>query len=125
MSDHTETVTTTPEVYGPAPEERGLMRKARRIAARLPFVRHAVAMWYALRDENTPMWARAILTAALAYFMLPTDMIPDVIAGLGFTDDAAVVMAALKAAREVLKPQHYEKADEKLRRERSTETRAD
>lgn len=119
MSDHTETVTATPEVYGPVPEERGLLRKARRVAARLPFVRHVVAMWYAMRDADTPMWARAILAAALAYFMLPTDLIPDVIAGLGFTDDAAVVMAAVRALREVLKPQHYEKADERLRGERT------
>jgi uncharacterized membrane protein YkvA (DUF1232 family) len=120
MSDHTETVTATPEVQEAGTDERGLVRKARRIAARLPFVRHVVAMWYALRDSETPMWARAILAGAVAYFVLPTDLIPDLLAGVGFTDDAAVVMAALKTVSSVLKPQHYEQADERLRRERES-----
>ena len=47
---------------------------------------------------------------AVAYFITPTDVIPDFIAGLGYTDDAAVLIAALKAIGSNLKPEHREQA---------------
>ncbi len=36
------------------------------------------------------MPVRATLFGALAYFILPIDVIPDILLGLGYTDDAAV-----------------------------------
>jgi len=44
--------------------------------------------------------------AALAYFVLPTDAIPDFIAGIGYTDDAAVFLAVLSIVGKHLKPRH-------------------
>ena len=38
---------------------------------------------------------KGVLFAALAYFVLPTDLLPDFIAGFGFTDDATVLATAL------------------------------
>ena len=58
--------------------------------------------------------SRAILFAALGYFILPADTIPDVIFGLGFTDDIAVLTAALAAVRAHLKPAHLAAAKEAL-----------
>ena len=49
------------------------------------------------RDPKTPARVKAILIGALAYFILPTDVITDVLLGLGFADDAAVFWAAWKA----------------------------
>jgi uncharacterized membrane protein YkvA (DUF1232 family) len=54
------------------------------------------------------------LLAALGYFILPTDAIPDVIFGLGFTDDIAVLTAALAAVRAHMKPAHRLAAREAL-----------
>src|ERR1043165_5926922 len=74
---------------------RGFWPKMRRVAAHVPFAGEALSLWYCARDEETPTTAKAMMLAALAYFVLPTDAIPDFIAGLGYTDDAAVLMAAL------------------------------
>jgi uncharacterized membrane protein YkvA (DUF1232 family) len=61
-----------------------------------------------------------MMLAALAYFVLPTDAVPDFIAGLGYTDDAAVFTAMLAIVGRHLKPRHSEaakRAIEKLRRD--------
>ena len=65
-----------------------------------------VAAYYCALDSNTPFRAKAILFAALGYFILPTDTIPDVIFGLGFTDDIAVLTAAIAAVRAHITPAH-------------------
>jgi len=38
-----------------------------------------------------------VLMGALAYFVVPADMVPDFLPWLGFTDDAAVLFAAIRA----------------------------
>ena len=43
---------------------------------------------------------------ALAYFVMPVDAIPDFIAGLGYTDDAAVFAALVAVLGRNLKPKH-------------------
>ena len=40
----------------------------------------------------------ATLAGAIAYFVLPVDVIPDVLAGIGYTDDMAVLTMAFKSA---------------------------
>jgi uncharacterized membrane protein YkvA (DUF1232 family) len=57
--------------------------------------------------------------AALAYFVLPADMIPDFIAGLGFTDDVTVLLAAVSTVRPHIGDDHRARAKSALRRERS------
>jgi uncharacterized membrane protein YkvA (DUF1232 family) len=98
---------------------RGFWPKITRVAAHVPFAGEALALWYCARDEETPLPAKGMMLAALAYFVMPVDAIPDVIAGLGYTDDAAVLMAALTLVGKHLKPRHREaaKADvERLRK---------
>jgi uncharacterized membrane protein YkvA (DUF1232 family) len=46
----------------------------------------------------------------LAYFVVPTDMIPDFIAWLGYTDDAAVLATAIRSVAGAIKDTHREKA---------------
>ena len=52
--------------------------------------------------------------AAVAYFVLPLDAIPDIVPLLGFTDDAAVVTAALAAVASHMRPEHRNRARETL-----------
>lgn len=92
-------------------DERKFVRRIRRVASKVPFARHAVAMWHSMQDERTPIAAKGLILGALAYFMLPTDLIPDFLAGLGFTDDAAVMIATLKTISSYLKPEHYREAE--------------
>lgn len=75
---------------------QGFVNKIKAVAKRIPFAEDAVAAWFCTRDPATPFKVRATLIGALAYFVLPIDAIPDIIAVLGFTDDAAVLLAALK-----------------------------
>ncbi len=95
---------------------RGFWPKLAKSAARIPFARDLVAVWYCARDPETPAAAKGVMLAALAYFVLPTDAIPDVLAGVGFTDDAAVIAAVLSMLGANLKPRHRLKARETLKR---------
>ena len=78
---------------------RNFWQKARRTLGRVPFTEDAVAAFYCASDSATPLPIRATLFGALAYFVLPFDAIPDFLLGLGFTDDAAILVAAFTAAR--------------------------
>jgi uncharacterized membrane protein YkvA (DUF1232 family) len=88
-----------------------LLKKA---AKSLPFAEDAVAAWHCARDPNTPARVRFILISALAYFVLPIDAVPDLLPILGFTDDAAVIAAAIATVASAMKPEHREKARETL-----------
>ncbi len=89
-------------------------RKARKAARHIPFMEEVVAAYYCALDKNTPLRAKGILLAALGYFILPADAIPDVIFGLGFTDDIAVLTAAITAVRAHITPAHRLAAREAL-----------
>ena len=95
---------------------RGFWPKLKKVAAKIPFASDALSLWYCVKDEETPLAAKGLIFAALAYFVLPTDAIPDVIVGLGFTDDAAVVAAVLAIIGRNLKPQHRQAAKEAMTR---------
>ncbi len=102
--------------------EQGIWRKLRETLGRIPFTEDAVAAYYCAVDRATPLTVKAILMGALAYFIMPVDVIPDFIAGLGYTDDAAVLIAALKAIRDHLLPEHRDKARKFLEKEPRDET---
>ncbi len=89
-------------------------RTARRAARHIPFMEDVVASYYCAFDKDTPLRAKGILLAALGYFVLPADTIPDVIVGLGFTDDLTVLTAAIAAVRAHLQPAHRLAARESL-----------
>lgn len=80
--------------------------KLKRVAGRLPFVDDLVAAYYCSMDANTPLKVRATLLGALAYFILPIDIVPDFIAGIGYGDDAAVLAAAISLVSAHIKPVH-------------------
>ncbi|MFL5296239.1 MAG: YkvA family protein [Phenylobacterium sp.] len=94
----------------------GFWPKIRRVAACVPFAGEALSLWYCARDEETPLSAKGMMLAALAYFVLPTDAIPDFIAGIGYTDDAAVLLATLNLVGRHLKPRHREAAKRDVER---------
>ncbi|QPC86004.1 DUF1232 domain-containing protein [Mesorhizobium sp. NBSH29] len=79
---------------------------AKRAARQVPFMEDVVASYYCALDHRTPLRVKGTLLAALAYFVMPVDAIPDFILGFGFTDDIAVLSAALAAIRTHLTPAH-------------------
>ncbi|MES5100836.1 YkvA family protein [Agrobacterium sp. BA1120] len=85
--------------------------KMKRVISKVPFARDAAAAYYCAMDRDTPFRAKGILLAALGYFILPFDAVPDIFAVVGFTDDIAVLTAALAMIRAHIKMEHYEAAD--------------
>jgi uncharacterized membrane protein YkvA (DUF1232 family) len=102
-----------PISYSP-PDERRFWQKLRRVVARLPFVEDLLAAYFCALDRNTPTYVRAVLLGAVAYFILPSDMIPDLLAPLGFSDDASVIAAAIAAVGSHLQPRHRDQARHRL-----------
>ena len=89
---------------------RGFWPKIRRVAAKVPFAGDALSVWFCAKDPTTPTTAKAMMMAGLAYFVLPTDAVPDFLAVVGFTDDAAVIAALLAIVGKNLKPRHKAEA---------------
>lgn len=97
-----------PEI-DPAAEERvrrGFWTTLRRAAGRIPFVDELVAAYYCALDKRTPMRVRAMLIAALAYFVLPIDAVPDLLLGIGFTDDLTVLLGVIGLVRAHIREEH-------------------
>lgn len=94
--------------------EQKFWDKLRRSLGRVPFAEDAVAAYYCATDPDTPLQVKAVLMGALAYFIVPTDMLPDFIALLGFTDDAAVLAAALRTVLPNVQERHRARARDAL-----------
>ena len=87
----------------------------RRVGRSVPFGEDILAAYFCARDPSTNPRVKGILLAAIAYFVLPIDIIPDVLPFLGFTDDAAVIAAAIAAVRPWITDLHREKARSALK----------
>lgn len=102
---------------------RGFWPKIRRVAASVPFAEDAVALWYCTLDKETSATIKAVLFAALAWFVAPKPFrirkLPVPIPGLDLADEAAVIAAALALARRSIKPRHREAARATLWRMRT------
>lgn len=90
--------------------ERGFWKKLLRLAGQIPFAEDLAAAYFCAVDPKTPTRVKGVLLAALAYFVIPTDFIPDFVAGLGFTDDAAVLATAIGLVSGHVKAHHHARA---------------
>jgi len=100
---------------------RRFWKKLKGLAARLPFAEDLIAAHYCAFDRQTPLHVKAVLVGALAYFVVPVDFIPDVLPIIGYSDDAAVLAAAIKLVSSHIKPDHREAARQTLARMRGEE----
>lgn len=94
--------------------QKGFWSTFRKAVKRLPFGEDVVAAYFCAFDPETPVKTKGVLLAALAYFVMPFDAVPDFIALVGFSDDLAVLAAAISAVRAQMKPEHYEMAKSAL-----------
>ncbi|CAH1529349.1 conserved hypothetical protein [Vibrio rotiferianus] len=99
-----------------APDEKTFWRKMKNSIKKAgeEIAVMGIKSWLAMADSNTSVRHKAILGGALAYFVLPTDMVPDVLAGVGFTDDMAALTLAANSVGNAITDEHEEQAREKL-----------
>ncbi|WP_421997014.1 YkvA family protein [Reyranella sp.] len=112
--------TTGPVFDDESRVRRDFWQKARRTLGKVPFTEDAVAAFYCATDSATPFAVRATLFGTLAYFIMPFDAIPDILLGLGYTDDAALMVAAFATARAHITDAHRARARAWLLKERGT-----
>jgi uncharacterized membrane protein YkvA (DUF1232 family) len=98
---------------------RAFWPKLKRVLAGVPFAEDLVAAYYCAFDRDTPWRVQIALVAALAYFILPFDVIPDMMPVLGFTDDAAVLATAIRMVAGHVTERHREAARRALARART------
>jgi uncharacterized membrane protein YkvA (DUF1232 family) len=94
---------------------RDFWAKLKRVGRQLPFVEDLLAAYYCATDPATPKRVKLILAGTLAYFVLPTDAVPDILPVLGFADDAAMLAAAIAQVAGAIKDVHRDKARATLR----------
>ena len=95
-------------------------RKLGAVFAQIPFAEDLLTAYYCAFDRATPSSVKVALLGALAYFVLPFDGIPDILPLIGFTDDAAVLAAALKLMTSHIRPEHRDAARDRLAAMRRT-----
>ena len=91
--------------------------KFKAFAGKIPFAEDVAAAYFCATDPKTPLKVRGTLYAALAYFILPLDTIPDFFAVVGMGDDMAVLTAAFALVSSHITEEHREKAREALNSE--------
>ena len=90
------------------------LRRFARVAGR-EVTEKALYLYYAVQDSTMPAWAKAVVYGSLGYFILPADAIPDVLPGVGFTDDLGALAAALAIVIAHITPEVRAKARQHLR----------
>jgi uncharacterized membrane protein YkvA (DUF1232 family) len=77
-------------------------------------VEKALTLYYAAQRPETPLWAKTVIYSALAYFVLPTDAIPDVTPIAGYADDLGALAAALTTVAMSITPEVRKNAKQKM-----------
>ena len=75
----------------------------------------ALQLYYATQNPACPVAVKGTIFAALGYFILPLDLIPDVIPFVGFSDDLLAIGAAIGMAHMYIDDEVLRKAKNKMR----------
>jgi len=87
---------TVKEDATPRPKGPAWVRKLKRKAKRLK--RQVWALWLAMKDPRTPLWARVVIIVTVAYAISPIDLVPDFIPVLGYLDDLVILPGLIALA---------------------------
>ena len=96
--------------------EGAFWNKVKKIASRagVKTVYYALVLYYTLADPATPAKYKAVITGALGYFILPFDLLPDLLPFSGMADDWAALVAAVAYVTSAITPAIKEKARAKV-----------
>lgn len=88
--------------------------KVKSVLGRVPFVKDAVALYYALLDPDTPFWVKGMVATTLLYFISPMDAVPDILTAAGYTDDATILYVTLQLVADHVTGRHHRMAADAL-----------
>jgi uncharacterized membrane protein YkvA (DUF1232 family) len=71
-------------------------KKLEDATGKIRFAQDVVALFRFFRDADVPWQKKAIVVAALLYFIIPFDSIPDIAPFVGYLDDMGVILAVNK-----------------------------
>lgn len=98
--------------------EEGFWEKVAKVAksAGLEVIYKALLLFYTAIAPSTPIGERALIFGALGYFILPVDLIPDLIPVVGYTDDLAALGSIIALVSKNINSTIKQSAKEQLRR---------
>lgn len=76
--------------------EDNLWGKLEKTGKRISFAKDILALYKYMRDPFVKWYRKSIVVAALIYFIVPIDTIPDLTPLFGYLDDLGVITALLK-----------------------------
>ncbi len=92
---------------------RGKLQRVAKLAG-IKVVYAALLLYYMMKDPLVSVKTKITIAAALGYFILPADAIPDLLPVMGFSDDLGVLIFALSQIRRHLTDETIRRAKEKL-----------
>ena len=98
--------------YADSGLQRKLTKAARWVGAKALYA--VLLLYYVLRSPNVSIADKSKIYGALGYFILPTDMILDFIPVVGYTDDMAAIMWAIRTIANNITPEIKAQAKAKL-----------
>ncbi len=76
--------------------DENLWGKLEHSGRRISFAKDILALYKYMKDPLVRWYRKAIVVAALVYFIVPIDTIPDITPLFGYLDDLGVITALLK-----------------------------
>lgn len=100
--------------YDPSRLFAKLEKTARKIGQKAAYA--ILVLYYSLLGSDVSIKEKAMIVAALGYFILPADFLPDIMGLLGFSDDFTVIWYVFRRIRKNIKADVKQKAHERLRK---------
>ncbi len=78
-------------------------------------VYNVLILYYVMMAPGVPLGIKTAIVGALAYVIVPVDLIPDFIPVAGYTDDMAAIVSAVGMVADLITPDIKRKAADKVR----------
>lgn len=93
-----------------------LFKKVAKVAktAGLIVIYPAMILYYLFKEKSVPVASKSVIAAALAYFIMPADSIPDITPIIGYSDDLAILLVSLSHLMKYVTPELLKKVKDHL-----------